>query len=60
MEEVGLEIKLRAEWAAEAIMDAARTWLQEEMERRESQKAAETESQRWEEVEKAMRKQLRA
>ena len=52
-------MKLRAEWAEEAIMDAARAWQGEEMERREGQKAAETESQRWEEVEKAMRKQLR-
>jgi hypothetical protein len=52
-------MKLRAEWAEEAIMDAARAWQGEEMERREGQKAAETESQRWEEVEKAMRKQLK-
>jgi hypothetical protein len=52
-------MKLRAEWAEEAIMDAARAWQGEEMERREGQKAAETESQRWGEVDKAMREQLR-
>jgi hypothetical protein len=50
-------MKLRAEWAEEAIRDAASAWQGEEMERREGQKAAETESQRWGEVD--MREQLR-